>query len=160
MPIGNLWMVDVGASPSTFLAPSLRCTAGWMSGCGRESITGTVFSGSHLPRLPTDRQVAHLTRGRLIVDYLGQTVGSLSCYITWEMVRHRTATHDCRVRLSYLCRVIESVQKIIFPVGEKFFSNWRNSSLIKGFELRIRRVHPTNAQVRAHTICQGDCAAN
>ena len=47
--------------------------------CGRESITGTVFSGSHLPRLPTDRQVAHLTRGRLIVDYLGQTVGSSSC---------------------------------------------------------------------------------
>lgn len=36
-------------------------------------------SGSHLPRLPTDRQVAHLTRGRLIVDYLGQTVGSSSC---------------------------------------------------------------------------------
>ena len=93
-------------------------------------------SGSHLPRLPTDRQVAHLTRGRLIVDYLGQTVGSLSCYITWEMVRHRTATHDCRVRLSYLCRVIESVQKIIFPVGENFFSNWRNSSLIKGWLIR------------------------
>ena len=93
-------------------------------------------SGSHLPRLPTDRQVAHLTWGRLIVDYLGQTVGSLSCYITWEMVRHRTATHDCRVRLSYLCRVIESVQKIIFPVGENFFSNWRNSSLIKGWLIR------------------------
>lgn len=52
------------------------------------------------------------------------------------MVRHSTASYDCRVRLSYLCRVIESVQKIIFPVGEKFFSNWRNSSLIKGRLIR------------------------
>lgn len=42
--IGNLWIVDVRASPSTFLAPSLRCTAGWMSGCGRESQHGGALS--------------------------------------------------------------------------------------------------------------------
>lgn len=99
MTIGNLWIVDVRASPSAFLAPSLRCTAGWMSGYGRESITGTVFSGSHLPRVPTDRQVAHLTRGRLIVDYLGKPweARAAKSHGKWcGIVRHRmTAACAC-----------------------------------------------------------------
>ena len=70
---------------------------------------------------------------RLIVDYLGEPPGSpqlpnnmwnrMESYC--NVLNRMIAACACRTFVVWL----ESAQKIIFPVGEKYFSNWRKKVL-------------------------------
>ena len=90
-------------------------------------------------RLPQDRQVDHLTRGKAHRRLPGRTVGKPGLLNsmwnrmeTYGIVLNRMiATCACRTFVVWL----ESAQKISFPVGEKYFSNWRDN-----FELRTERI--------------------
>ena len=79
-------------------------------------------------RLPKDRQVVHLTRGKAHSASLGRTVrkpglpnGMRNRMETYGNVWNRIESYDCHLRLSYLCRVIGKRAGNHFPSRRKIF---------------------------------------
>ena len=69
-------------------------------------------------RLPQDRQVVHLTRGKAHSRLPGRTVMKLGLP---NSMWNRTESYDCPRRLSYLCRVIGKRAENHFPNRGKIF---------------------------------------
>ena len=73
----------------------------------------------HVQRLPKDRQVVHLTQRKAHSAPPGRTARKPGLP---NNMWNRTESYDCRLHLSYLCRVIGKRAENHFPSKRKIFS--------------------------------------